>query len=100
MGVSRRIAGAKLGLIALPPSGHARTTPRISTKRGPLAWREVINDKGYTPVTQRLAIFSGRDYVVAAKINGILVGVVAEAHRHHVQVAVLVDGRQSPRRWL
>jgi hypothetical protein len=55
---------------------------------------DIVNDKSYAPMAQRIAVLLGRDDIVPTDIDGIVVGIVAKANRYYVQISLRIDGRQ------
>src|SRR5258708_32696441 len=76
-----------------PLSNGLNRTPHLEQARSP-GRQDIINDKSHASVAQGIAILPGWDAVVPTDIDGIVIGIIAKANRHHLPIALLIDGRQ------
>jgi len=62
-----------------------------------LPWRQdIVHNISYTPVAQGIAkLLAGHD-VDTTQVNGILVRVVAKTTRYNVEIAIAINGCNSP----
>jgi hypothetical protein len=75
---------------------HLRSAADLDSARSPgVNRREVVDHEGDAWVGQNIAVLLARGEGVAADVNAVLFGVVAEADGHHVGLSVRASGRDA-----